>query len=92
MKVIKRYKNRKLYDTEDSRYVTLGEVFNYVRGGGNVQVVNNPTSEDITSVTLLSAIIEQSKTENFEPETLAAIIRGDNVPVAELVGQAQGRN
>lgn len=52
-RVIKRYSNRKLYDTKDSRYVTLLEIAEYVRAGEDVQVIDNATKEDKTDVTLL---------------------------------------
>ena len=50
-RVIKRYSNRKLYDTKDSRYVTLLEIAEYVRAGEDVQVIDNATKEDKTDIT-----------------------------------------
>lgn len=80
-RVIKRYGNRKLYDTEESRYVNLGEVFDYVRGGQDVRIVNNKTQEDITTPILLTALIEREKvtgTTKFTKELLISVIsQGD---------------
>ena len=58
IKVIKRYSNRKLYDTQISSYTTLGEIFVLVNEGVAFQVVNNKSQEDITNDTILSALSE----------------------------------
>lgn len=52
VKVIKRYTNRKLYDTVESRYVTLEEIGEMVKAGAEVRIIDNRTKEDLTSVTL----------------------------------------
>ena len=51
-RVITRYSNRKLYDTQDSRYVTLQQIGEMVRAGEEVQIIDNATKEDKTDVTL----------------------------------------
>ncbi|BDG08424.1 polyhydroxyalkanoate synthesis regulator DNA-binding domain-containing protein [Anaeromyxobacter paludicola] len=60
-KVIKRYTNRKLYDTEESRYVTLEEIAGMIKAGAEVRVLDNRTKEDLTSVTLAQIIFEEEK-------------------------------
>ncbi len=55
-KVIKRYTNRKLYDTVESRYVTLDEIAQMIKGGAEVKIVYNRSKEDLTSVTLAQII------------------------------------
>ena len=60
--VIKRYSNRKLYDTQESRYVTLEEIEEMIRGGRGVSVVDTATGEDLTSVTLTQIILEHERT------------------------------
>ncbi|HMA91233.1 MAG TPA: polyhydroxyalkanoate synthesis regulator DNA-binding domain-containing protein [Polyangiaceae bacterium] len=60
-RIIKRYSNRKLYDTRDSRYVTLLEIAELVRAGEDVQVIDNATKEDKTDVTLALIISEELK-------------------------------
>src|SRR5262245_38103028 len=56
--LIKKYGNRRLYDTELSRYVTLEELAGRIRGGVDVRVVDAKTSEDLTQVTLTQVILE----------------------------------
>ncbi len=61
MPVIKRYSNRKLYDTESKRYVTLEDLADFIRKGEDVRVVDHNTGDDLTSVTLLQVIFEEEK-------------------------------
>lgn len=61
MLVIKRYPNRKLYDTARKQYITLAEVASLVRLGQDIQVVDNLTGKDITTLTLSQIILEQEK-------------------------------
>ena len=75
-KVIKRYTNRKLYDTVESRYVTLEEIAEMVKGGAEVRIVDNRTKEDLTSVTLAQIIFEEEKKTSKMPlDMLRDIIR-----------------
>ncbi len=60
-RVVKRYSNRKLYDTKDSRYVTLLQIAEMVRRGEEVQIIDNNTKEDLTEVTLAQIIYEEKK-------------------------------
>jgi polyhydroxyalkanoate synthesis repressor PhaR len=69
-KVIKRYTNRKLYDTVESRYVTLDEIAEMVKQGLEVRIVDNRSKEDLTSVTLAQIIFEEEKKKNRMPLTL----------------------
>jgi len=59
--VIKRYSNRKLYDTQESRYVTLEEIEEMIRSGKEISVVDAATGEDLTSVTLTQIILENER-------------------------------
>ena len=59
--VIKRYSNRKLYDTQESRYVTLEEIEEMIRGGKEISVVDASSGEDLTSVTLAQIILENER-------------------------------
>jgi polyhydroxyalkanoate synthesis repressor PhaR len=61
MLVIKRYPNRKLYDTEAKKYVTLGGVAELIRAGEEVQVIDYVSEEDLTTLTLAQIIFEQEK-------------------------------
>ena len=61
MPIIKRYPNRKLYDTEAKRYVTLEAITQMIHEGQEVQVVDHETGEDLTNLTLSQIIFEQEK-------------------------------
>jgi polyhydroxyalkanoate synthesis repressor PhaR len=61
MPIIKRYPNRKLYDTEAKRYVTLEAITQMIHDGQEVQVVDHETGEDLTNLTLSQIIFEQEK-------------------------------
>ena len=61
MTVIKRYSNRKLYDSDAKRYVTLEDVAEAIRRGEEVQVVDHVSGSDLTSVTMLQIIFEEQK-------------------------------
>jgi polyhydroxyalkanoate synthesis repressor PhaR len=69
-KVIKRYTNRKLYDTVESRYVTLDEIAEMVKQGVEVKIVDNRTKEDLTSVTLAQIVFEEEKKTSRMPLSL----------------------
>src|SRR5436309_8384723 len=59
--VIKRYSNRKLYDTQESRYVTLDEIQEMIRAGREIQVVDASSGDDLTSVTLTQIILDSER-------------------------------
>ncbi|MBC7793885.1 MAG: polyhydroxyalkanoate synthesis regulator DNA-binding domain-containing protein [Clostridia bacterium] len=69
-KIIKRYANRKLYDTERSSYVTLDDISVMIKAGEEVQVVDNKSGEDLTSVTLAQIIFEAEKRSSAMPLSL----------------------
>lgn len=60
-RVIKRYANRKMYDTSRSCYVTLEEVADMVRNGHDVRVIDNKTKDDLTEVTLTQALLDSER-------------------------------
>jgi polyhydroxyalkanoate synthesis repressor PhaR len=60
-RIIKRYGNRKLYDTAESRYVTLEEIARFVRAGEEVKVLENETGEDLTAVAFAQIILEEER-------------------------------
>jgi polyhydroxyalkanoate synthesis repressor PhaR len=76
-RTIKRYSNRKLYDTRESRYVTLLQIAEMVRAGEDVQIIDNASKEDKTDVTLALIISEELKTRPraIPLATLRALIR-----------------
>ncbi len=76
-KIIKRYQNRKLYDTHESSYVTLDEIAKMIRNGEEIRVIDNKTKNDITSATLTQLLYESERKAKTQPSVslLKAIIR-----------------
>lgn len=65
--VIKKYSNRKLYDLNRSRYITLEEIGELIRQGGRVKIVDAETQEDLTNITLVQILLEEEKRRNLLP-------------------------
>ncbi|HXJ34783.1 MAG TPA: polyhydroxyalkanoate synthesis regulator DNA-binding domain-containing protein [Candidatus Eisenbacteria bacterium] len=63
-RLVKRYSNRKLYDTSESRYVTLDEISRWVKAGEEVKIVENESGEDLTAVTFAQIILEEERKKN----------------------------
>jgi polyhydroxyalkanoate synthesis repressor PhaR len=90
-KVIKRYTNRKLYDTVESRYVTLDEIAQMIKGGAEVKIIDNRSKEDLTSVTLAQIIFEEEKKRSQMPlGVLREIIRHGGEAVAGFYAEKAG--
>lgn len=71
IRLIKRYESRKLYDTEESRYVSLDEIANWIRQGQEVKVLDNATNNEVTSQTLTQIILDEGrKGTSFLPSEL----------------------
>ena len=68
--LIKRYANRKLYNTETSRYITLRGIAELIEQGVDVRVIDNESGEDITSVTLSQVLVEGERSNRAVPRTL----------------------
>ena len=80
-RLIKRYGNRKMYDTQASRYVTLDGVAELVRGGDDLRIIDNDSGEDLTAVTFAQIIFEEEKKKavaeyNFKKGLIIAILSG----------------
>jgi polyhydroxyalkanoate synthesis repressor PhaR len=77
MPVIKRYPNRKLYDTEAKRYITLDGIAALIRDGEEVTIIDHKTNEDLTALTLTQIIFEQEKKQSgFLPKSvLTGLVR-----------------
>ncbi len=75
--VIKRYSNRKLYDTQESRYVTLQEIEEMVRAGRDVSVVDAGSGDDLTSITLAQILLEneRSRRSTLSPAFLRQLVK-----------------
>jgi polyhydroxyalkanoate synthesis repressor PhaR len=77
VKIIKRYQNRKLYDTHESSYVTLDEISKMIKNGEDLRVIDNKTKNDITAGTLTQLLYESEKKAKTQPSVslLKEIIR-----------------
>jgi polyhydroxyalkanoate synthesis repressor PhaR len=83
--VIKKYSNRRLYDTDDSRYITLDELAQKIRKGRDVRVVDASSEEDLTQVTLTQIILESGRAARLLPvHLLLQLIRMDDDELAEF--------
>lgn len=91
IRMIKRYGSRKLYDTEESRYVSLEEIGGWIRDGQEVKVVDNDSNEDVTAQTLTQIILEGGKKGTSFPssETLHEWIRKGGKLVTNGVDQVK---
>ncbi|HEX7675601.1 MAG TPA: polyhydroxyalkanoate synthesis regulator DNA-binding domain-containing protein [Bdellovibrio sp.] len=80
VKIIKRYQNRKLYDTQQSCYVTLDDIAKMIRTNEEVMVIDNKSKNDITAATLTQIIFEaEKKASQYAPLfTLREIIQNGN--------------
>lgn len=71
MNVIKRYTNRKLYNTSSKQYITLEGISDLIRNGEEVQILDNNNGEDLTALTLTQIIFEQEKKQSgFLPRSV----------------------
>jgi len=91
-RVVKRYANRKLYDTQRSRYVTLEQIADMIRSGEDVKIVDNNSKEDLTAITLTQIIFEEEKKQSFLPlSALRNIIQSGASNMTQLASQAGER-
>lgn len=91
VRLIKRYGSRKLYDTTESRYISLEEIARWIREGGEIQVVDNQTLEDVTVQTLTQVISDAGRRgrSTLGSELLHDIIRFGEVAVSTGVRHLQ---
>ena len=86
--LIKKYGNRRLYDTARSRYITLEELAAIIRRGEEVRVVDAKSGEDLTTATLAQIIIEGRGAARLLPlPLLVQLIRMGDDALAEFLGQ-----
>lgn len=86
-RTIKRYENRKMYDTEKGRYISLKGIAKLIRSGEDVKVIDNTSGEDLTAQTLTQIILEEGKDGNnpFSSRLLHEAIRFSNEVLDESV-------
>lgn len=91
IRLIKRYESRKLYDTEESRYVSLDELAEWIRTGQEVKVVDNASGSDVTGQTLTQIILDEGRrgTAALPAELLHELVRFGREAVTTGVEQVQ---
>lgn len=90
MKIIKRYANRRMYDSDTSKTITLDEVAEFIKAGKEIQVIDNSTGEDITSRVLGQTFLKVHEGSNKESEPLmkymlTALIRESEQGLLETI-------
>ncbi len=86
-RVIKKYQNRKLYDTRDSCYITLDEIAKLIQKGEDVTVIDNRTKNDVTSIILTQILVDQEKSQKsiLPLSMLKQIIRGGSGSLFDFI-------
>lgn len=93
VRIIKRYQNRKLYDTFQSCYVTLEEIAQIVREGHEIQVIDNKSKNDITYMTQIQLLFDQER-KSLKPgntELLKRVIRSEEGTLTGYIGSLEGK-
>lgn len=89
--IVKKYGNRRLYDTEASQYITLEELAERIRAGAEVRVVDAKSNEDLTQSTLAQIILESRGAARLLPvPLLTQLIRMGDDALAEFFGRYLG--
>jgi polyhydroxyalkanoate synthesis repressor PhaR len=91
IRLIKRYESRKLYDTEESRYVSLEEISKWIREGQEVKVIDNANTADVTAQTLTQIILDEGRrgTSFLPTDLLHELVRAGERAVSSGVEQVQ---
>lgn len=88
MRIVKKYSNRRLYDTDESRYITLDELAELVRAGSDVFIQDAKTGADLTQATLAQVILESRGGGRLLPvPLLVQMIRMGDDALAEFLGR-----
>jgi len=94
VRIIKRYQNRKLYDTHQSCYVTLEEIAQIIREGHEIQVIDNKTKNDITYMTQIQLLFDQERksTKAGDVELLKRVIRSTEGTFTGYIRSLEGKD
>jgi polyhydroxyalkanoate synthesis repressor PhaR len=85
--IVKKYGNRRLYDTELSRYITLEELADRIRAGADIEVVDAKTGRDLTQATLTQLILEGPSARLLPVPLLRRLLRMQDDALAEFFGR-----
>lgn len=94
VRIIKRYQNRKLYDTYQSCYVTLEEIAQIIREGNEIQVIDNKTKNDITYMTQIQLLFDQERksVKAGDTELLKRVIRSEEGTLTGYIRNLEARS
>src|SRR5437763_17094639 len=87
MLVVKKYANRRLYDTEQSRYITQTELAEIIRGGRDVRVADAKSDEDLTQETLVQMVLEGPSGHLLPVPLLFQLVRMGDDALADFFGR-----
>ena len=90
-RTVKRYESRKLYDSQESRYISLQEVAAWIRDGQEIEVIDNATNEVVTGQTLAQIILDEGRSGRgrLSPELLHDLVRASGEKISSGVTQVQ---
>jgi polyhydroxyalkanoate synthesis repressor PhaR len=90
-RLIRKYENRKLYDTVQKTYVSLSDLAGFIREGDEVQVIESPSGEDVTARTLTNIVVEAERSgeEPLSSSFLHDVIRWGGQVVTTTVDQVE---
>jgi polyhydroxyalkanoate synthesis repressor PhaR len=93
VRIIKRYQNRKLYDTFQSCYVTLEEIAQIIREGHEIQVIDNKSKNDITYMTQIQLLFDQERKalKPGDTELLKRVIRSEEGTLTGYIKTLEGK-
>jgi polyhydroxyalkanoate synthesis repressor PhaR len=81
---VKKYPNRRLYDTDASRYITMEELAERIRGGRDVRVLDAKTDDDLTQPTLVQLVTEGDRAQKLPVPLLMQLVRMSDDALAEF--------
>lgn len=90
-RIIKKYQNRRLYDSKTSRTITLKDIAEFITNGEEIKIIDSRTEKDITNITLAQVIVELEKSKKSEKQAvdiLKKVIDGSSAAVTDLARKA----
>lgn len=90
MKVIKKYKNRRIYDTDKSQYITFDDLKQYIDQDIDFKIVDSESGKDITNATLIQVIVEQEASNKhfLSKQMLKNLIKMSQHPMHKMMTKA----
>jgi polyhydroxyalkanoate synthesis repressor PhaR len=91
MRIVKKYANRKLYDTSDKKYVTMDTLAKLIKGGEEVTVIDNRNGRDITSVVVSQLLAREKREDDLDdfPGVLIQLLRKGEGTIRDYAKNAE---